>query len=155
MEANDIWADILDSTPTPTHHHRQTSARSTPSKFDRPTLRPRPISEALTESDILSKPQQLEQDITLEDQLSKVGKRASSFGRKYQDSSFNGLRRSSMPIVDTERDRDRLRQRSRSSNVQLVHPQEALGGWWKMKWWRDGKRKGKARVAESRNAGDG
>ena len=152
-EANDIWADILDNTPTPTHHHRKCSTRSTPSKFDQPTCRPRPVSEALTESDIPSKAQPPGQDFN-EDRLSKDGKRASSFGHKHRDNSFNGVRRSSIPIVDSERNRDRPRQRSRSGKLQPKQPQEALGGWWKMKWWRNGEGKGKAKVGEIQNVGD-
>ena len=143
-EAKDIWADILDDTSTLTHHHRQSSARSTPSKLDRPVFRPRPVSEALTESDLPSEPQWLRQDhISVKDQAPEAGKRVPSFGRTYQDNSFNGVRGSSLPAAGGERNRDKQRQGNRSSKTQLQRPQEALGGWWKMKWWTDGKGKDK------------
>ena len=70
------------------------------------------------------------------DQPLNLRKRASSFGRNYRDNSLSTSRRSSMPILERDRDRERRRQRSKA---QSRGPQEALGGWWKMKWWRDGK----------------
>ena len=150
-EANDIWSDILDNTSTPVHHHRQSSARSTPSKLDRPVFRPRPMSAAPTESGVLPRTTRVEQDgADTEDQPLKSGKRASSFGRTYRNSSLSAARRSSIPLVGNDGEYERPRQRIRGSNAQPRQQQQqgALGGWWKMRWWKDGKGKGKIGVSE-------
>lgn len=66
----------------------------------------------------------------------------SSTGRSYRDKR----RRRSAPMLENQ-----LQSRRRSEGGQ-----EALGGWWKMKWWNGGDFKGKGRKDHDKNgSGDG
>lgn len=110
-ESEEIWEELEDETLTPLSpfHNRRSSARSTPSRD-----RHRPPSGDGPEEDPTESTALLAR---------------SSTGRSYRDRR----RRKSAPQLEGP-GRSQGRDRRRSS-VQ----QDALGGWWKMKWWKKDK----------------
>lgn len=69
----------------------------------------------------------------------------SSTGRSYRDTR----RRRSMPVSPLDLQSHRERERRRRS----VSSQEALGGWWKMQWWKDVRERRESRKGKERNRG--
>ena len=121
-ESEEIWEELADDTLSPlisSFHQRRSSARSTPSG-DRQRLGSRDgaAADSPTESTAL---------------LARTGT-----GRSYRDRR----RRRSAPHLEGL-GRSQTQDRRRSS-VQ----QDALGGWWKMRWWKKGRDDGDGRGEE-------
>lgn len=121
-ESEEIWEELADDTLSPLlsgFHQRRSSARSTPSgDRQRPGSCDGAAADSPTESTAL---------------LARTGT-----GRSYRDRR----RRRSAPHLEGL-GRSQTQERRRSS-VQ----QDALGGWWKMRWWKKGRDEGDGRGEE-------
>ena len=119
-ESEEIWEELEDETlaPLSPFHHRRSSARSTPSRD-----RHRPPSGDGHEEDPNESTALLARSGT---------------GRSYRDRR----RRRSAPQLEGS-GRSQASDRRRSSAQQ-----DALGGWWKMRWWKKDKEDGEVRPDE-------
>lgn len=121
-ESQEIWEELEDDIVSPLvypFHERRVSARSTPSRDrQRPTNGDGAAAASPTESTAL---------------LARTGT-----GRSYRDRR----RRRSAPHLEAPV-RSQTQDRRRAS-VQ----QDALGGWWKMRWWEKGRDDGDGRGEE-------
>ena len=125
-ESEEIWEELEDeggdklgdfSSFSPHHSRRATSARTTPAASNR-------NSKVIFDDN---------EDDSIPTETTGLLAHSTT-GRSYRDKR----RRRSAPMLEI--DQPQSRRRSEGS-------QEALGGWWKMKWWRgsDSKGKGKSR----------
>ena len=123
-ESEEIWEELEDeradklsefSPVLPYHHQRATSARTTPATSHR-------NSKVLFDDN--------EANVQPTETTGLLAR--SGTGRSYRDKR----RRRSVPMLSI----DTAQSRRRSAGSQ-----EALGGWWKMKWWQRGDPKGKGK----------
>lgn len=168
-ESDEIWDELEDEagttnspsspyrTPQSQQHRRVSSARTTPlpSKRNSKVLFfDRPSNNNTTNNSSSNINQEVrEEDNDINDpppptETTGLLARAST-GRSYRSQR----RRRSAPLLSIDTNPSRHRRRSEGS------PQEAVGGWWKMGWWREGggggKGKGKGRSGDGGGDGGG